>query len=90
MKNDGGPAFPNEQGVSYYRKCDCGKNVEFEDVSHPGMSLRDYFAGKALGGMLAGGQDNGQIDDTVAAFMSNEAYILADAMLKEQKKPGND
>ena len=39
-QNDGGPAFP----VADLSKTQC-----------PGMSLRDYFAGQALAGLLAGG-----------------------------------
>jgi hypothetical protein len=55
-----------------------------------GMSLRDYFAGKALAGMLADGNRasnfggaNGS-DDDFAELSARWAYRLADAMLKER------
>lgn len=44
-----------------------------------GMTLRDWFAGQALAGMLARGTTN---DDAEVAV---EAYSLADAMLEERK-----
>ena len=64
-QNDGGPAFPTEE--SY------GDNFE-------GMSLRDYFAAAALGGMYAWFKDTPIIHDVAAKI----AYDLADAMLKER------
>lgn len=58
---DGGPAFPSPQ---------CGDwSPEY------GMSLRDWFAGQALAGMMA--SDDGSTPENVAA----EAYEIADAML---------
>jgi hypothetical protein len=47
-------------------------------VSYPGMTLRDYFAAKALA-CLGHPQDSG--DAEVAARF---AYKVADAMLKER------
>ena len=51
-----------------------------------GMTLRDYFAGKAMQGMIsANGDSNGYLEyeeETVAA----NAYKLADAMLKARSK----
>lgn len=57
---------------------------EHQDSSgfNPGMSLRDYFAAKALQGMLA----------TPEGYAANEhalaisAYAQADAMLEARKK----
>lgn len=48
--------------------------------SHEGMTLRDYFAGQALVGLLAGRS---------RGFVSNperSAYLIADAMLAERAK----
>lgn len=47
-----------------------------------GMSLRDYFAGQALAGMLANPKN------TVSSphVDSSYAYQYADAMLKEREK----
>ncbi len=47
-----------------------------------GMTLRDYFAAKAMQGMSAN-PEVGFIDISAAA---NEAYKMADAMLKERGK----
>lgn len=48
-------------------------------VGQKGMSLRDWFAGQALTGLLANG---GFRTHTVS-----EAYELAASMLEERKKP---
>ena len=64
--NNGGPAFP----------CTDAKGFTSE-----GMSLRDYFAGQALAGMLA--------DETKQGSRGNyaeDAYDIADAMLAEREK----
>ena len=44
-----------------------------------GMTLRDYFAAKAMQGLCANG-------NTKAAEIVQAAYIVADMMLKERKK----
>ena len=64
----GGPAFP--AGLI--------DPATPKDVMHPmytGMTLRDYFAAKALQGMIANGESD-------LRTLSQDAYILADAMLK--------
>ena len=64
--NDGGPAFP----------CTDAKGFVSD-----GMSLRDYFAGQALAGLLAfPGKD---FPSSVIAL---GAYDVADAMLAEREK----
>jgi len=64
----GGPAFPfterDGNGEHYH--------------SHGGMTLRDWFAGQALAGMLASEGDEGGYQPDVAA---DRAYRVADAML---------
>ena len=47
----------------------------------PGMSLRDYFAGQAMGGQLA--DPDGEIDPKLIAKWS---YAYANAMLAEREK----
>jgi hypothetical protein len=74
--NDGGPAFPR------------GKDT-FGEVND-GMSLRDYFAAKALQGGLAGlagvmSDTRINIDD-YRKGMAVGAYAIADAMLAERAK----
>jgi hypothetical protein len=47
-----------------------------------GMTLRDYFAAKAMQGMLAN-QHQFVADDQ--AMYARDAYVLADAMLKARE-----
>ena len=65
-QNDGGPAYP--LGMDTNGRCD-------------GMSLRDYFAGQALAGMLAYGGRPSDFGERAAT-----CYALADAMLAERNK----
>ena len=51
------------------------------DAPVDGMSLRDYFAGQALAGMLACSYMNSSKAD-----LSREAYRFADRMLAERQK----
>jgi len=81
---DGGYAFPglpidytSPEGV--YRSVDGG------------MTLRDYFAAKALQGLLASPRapmgDDGKLANPVTDHLyAKVAYIAADAMLKERAK----
>lgn len=48
----------------------------------PGMTLRDYFAAKAMQGMLACHLQPQSGPDMYA----RDAYVLADAMLEARKK----
>lgn len=74
-KNDGGPAFPSEER---YKEGD-----EWFVRQHPGMSLRDWFAGQALIGMFAAGIHMITMDDNKIA---KSAYVMADAMLAAREK----
>ena len=77
MRTDGGPAFPRTE-------------YEGLPLGTEGMSLRDYFAGQALGllqhhsavnvAQIAGG---GPRDEQQANF-AHWAYQMADAMLVER------
>ena len=84
MEDKNTPAFP---GVTYL-KLNGEKNPE-------GMSLRDYFAAKALPSAvkLNSQQYDRELgkawfwdDEEDAAFAANVAYSLADAMMKERQK----
>ena len=68
--NDGGPAFPGE----------CGNDPK--DLRR-GMSLRDWFAGQALAGMLADHEMN-----ATPEVYAEWAHKVADAMLAERAKGG--
>ena len=67
--NTGGPAFPAPAGVAH--------------ITDQGMTLRDYFAAKALNGLLAGTltPDSLWSQDEAA----ETAYNMADAMLKARE-----
>lgn len=60
----GGPAFPFIDSAS--------------PLEHPGMTLRDYFAAKAMQGLLACPLQPQSGEDMYA----KDAYAMADAMLK--------
>jgi len=74
--NDGGPAFPSEVWDSE----GCPQHTQ-------GMSLRDYFAAKAMQafvtGLLSDGEPVIKSDDKDIA---RRAYEIADAMLDARKE----
>jgi hypothetical protein len=64
--NTGGPAFPTE-----------AYDLERQTlVSEEGMTLRDYFAAKAMQGMMH------DVSQPVGEVIAEWAYQVADAMLK--------
>ena len=69
--NDGGPAFPH---LPIQANMAGGEKVTMRD----GMTLRDYFAAKAMQGLVANGD---WLRDAAA-----EAYAIADAMLAARNK----
>ena len=78
---DGGPAFPGEYVL--HQRGSVGNEVPIMDHSS-GMSLRDYFAGQALAGMLA---NPGRVGDFAKrAKLGEEAYYWADATLAKRDK----
>ena len=52
---------------------------------HPGMTLRDYFAGQALTGWICGTRDP-EATSWEPRWWAREAYKTADAMLAERNK----
>jgi hypothetical protein len=62
--NTGGPAFPAPAGVAH--------------ITEQGMTLRDYFAAKAMQGIILHPQGLAGLWDEAA----QESYKVADAMLK--------
>ena len=64
---DGGPAFPRAASELNY--------------DAEGMSLRDWFAGQALAGLLASGPY-----DCGPSGIAHDAYQIADAMLTARKE----
>jgi hypothetical protein len=78
--NDGGPAFPHESIV--LRATD---NAVAASAVFNGMTLRDYFAAKALQGMMADSQCVSTADD-----FARSSYALADAMLSARAQGGKE
>ena len=71
MKEDGGSAFP----------------VAGQDVISAGMTLRDWFAGQALVGLLASeGSLQSERHGVTVDGLANHCYRFADAMLAERRK----
>ena len=81
-KAENPPAFPCEL-----------QNVHEDYKHHPGMTLRDYFAAKAMAALLS--NDNSIMALTEVArsnkkdpddYAATSAYEFADAMLKARQK----
>lgn len=83
-QNDGGQAFPQPVTV--------GPNDDLYPA-YPGMSLRDWFAGQAIGTVMevcrndTGIRDELQSGGNVSRYFARKAYQIADAMLAERAKP---
>lgn len=76
IKLTGGSAFPNEG---------------FNGWSSPesGMTLRDYFAAKAMQGLLSANPETTSkliVVTKGSGSVSELAYVIADAMLKQRNK----
>ncbi len=70
------PAFP----CSELRNTSSDPFATPKVINHPGMTLRDWFAGQALSGILAAGA--GEEDcDILRGIIAEDAYGYADAML---------
>lgn len=74
--NDGGPAFPAEvDGSDHFVQVGDGR------FRVPGMSLRDYFAGQALAGIVSDPGRSGSF-----RLFASDAYSFADAMIAQRAK----
>lgn len=69
MDKDGGPAFPV-----------LIDDLTVIDIVQTGMSLRDYFAGQALAGLITTIKT-----DEGAGLLVSAAYSIADDMLVERE-----
>ena len=76
--NTGGSAFPQNTKVVL------GAGQVLHEGFMGGMTLRDYFAAKAMQGLLATGLECGP--EYVQAI-ADLTYAMADAMLKARKGP---
>ena len=79
--NDGGPAFP-VPSVSWKEK-----GEDCVAIGTRGMTLRDYFAGQALAGMLGGGFADTIPHDDINGGRDAVAFAdqYADAMIAARK-----
>jgi len=87
-EDNGGPAFPCDNIVE---RNDNGNMIGHE-ISSPGLSIRDYFAAKAMplvfnhwdfGGDTLGKQD---VQDGYYNSFAEDCYSIADAMLLARSK----
>jgi len=79
-KQDGGPAFPSKGKINRPRSqiYPNATGSEVIDVVNTGMTLRDYFAAKAMQGTIPA-------HDEVQSI-AKWAYHVADAMLKAREE----
>jgi len=49
-------------------------------LNQDGMTLRDYFAAKAMSGMMV------DVEQPVCAYIAKHSYAMADAMLIQRNK----
>lgn len=75
--NTGGPAFP-KQAIRLTNGTLEGNNE--------GMTLRDYFAAKAMQGLIASPRGTPNGADATDTYYAEMAYIMADAMLAERER----
>jgi hypothetical protein len=69
--NTGGPAYP-------------APTTKPLENYYPGMTLRDYFAAKAMEGILAGNLPITEEPEPLP-LIAKAAYAMADAMLKARE-----
>ncbi|WP_313140204.1 hypothetical protein [Leclercia sp.] len=79
-QDNGGRAFP---GFDYYRSKPLPADAQ-------GMTLRDYFAAKAMQSIVSAPKEMAELIDllgaeTAYAKASETAYVIADAMLRARE-----
>lgn len=81
-KDSGGDAFPSSGVVINY------DNNEYQQGAYGGMSLRDYFAAKAMQGMTSlfdGGASLEEIEASLS-IVTTLSYSIADKMIEARSK----
>lgn len=79
-RDDGGPAFPQTLTPN-------GNPIGDEIADAGGLSIRDYFAAKAMAAIIACPHDVtiAGVKAVGEAVVSKTAYVFADAMLAARK-----
>ena len=86
-KDDGGSAFPLPIALN-----DVGNIVTSDEYARVGMTMRDYFAAKAMQALFANPSppsiswSNYSEAETTVEECAGIAYQIADAMLKERTR----
>jgi hypothetical protein len=77
-RDDGGSAFPSANDVTV---------GDYRTAGHAGMTLRDYFAAKAIdeASRLERASPTGLRGEATYSGIAMRAYIIADAMLEARK-----
>ena len=71
--NTGGPAFPAPAG-------------RLTPITDQGMTLRDYFAGKAMQALITGPDVmDDHYEEETNEHVAKRSYFIADAMLKARQ-----
>jgi len=83
-RKDGGPAFPTENFVPYPGGGGAGQHV-----INGGMSLRDWFAGQALAGIMASPACLDGSFERTPSIAAKAAWTYADAMLNAREGGSN-
>lgn len=73
-KPENPPAFPDLAVIK------SGDNFT-QQIRQSGMTLRDYFAAKAMNGLISSDKDWSFNPE----HLSNRSYVIADAMLKQRE-----
>lgn len=79
MKPDGGHAFPKTGNFNQDQPADC------DSRDQNGMSLRDYFAAKALPAVIEAGSKQKSVPVN-HEIVAQTCYAIADAMIEERSK----
>jgi hypothetical protein len=88
MRNDGGPAFPHCAELIAYGD----KTITKRQITDNGMTLRDYFAAKAMQSLLqtlaampADARPSAQASSEDFAALAGLSYKMARSMLKARE-----
>lgn len=81
MATDGGAAFP---GPVSFASSPGAIDIERSEL---GMSLRDYFAAKAMQGLVS--DPSVSVRNETINLIATQSYKLADAMLKAREAQGD-